>query len=109
MTLFIQFLILPLVIAISGYAAVHTAPSNEQRAPLSHQTDSLSTGSTNDSSASWPSTDSASDFPTGDSTKTFPRLVMPMTGGDPVTAIPLGGNLYQPLAGGGIITGMPLD
>ncbi len=38
----------------------------------------------------------------------MPRLVEPATGGIPVTAIPLGGNLYQPVTGGLPVPGIPL-
>lgn len=38
----------------------------------------------------------------------MPQMVMPMTGGLPVTAIPIGGNLYQPLTGGPPEPGIPL-
>jgi hypothetical protein len=37
-----------------------------------------------------------------------PRLVIPVTGGAPVLAIPLGGNLYVPVTGGAPTPGIPL-
>jgi len=39
----------------------------------------------------------------------MPKLVIPVTGGAPVTAIPLGGNLYQPVTGGPPVPGMPIS
>jgi len=38
----------------------------------------------------------------------MPRFVLPATGGAPVTAIPLGGSIYQPLTGGPPIIATPL-
>src|SRR5262245_47320866 len=40
---------------------------------------------------------------------TGPQLVLPVTGGAPVTAIPLGGSLYLPVTGGGPVVGIPLS
>ena len=37
-----------------------------------------------------------------------PRLMLPLTGGPPVMAIPVGGNLYLPLTGGPAVPGMPI-
>jgi hypothetical protein len=37
-----------------------------------------------------------------------PQLIIPVTGGPPVMALPLGGTLYQPLTGDPPVTGMPL-
>jgi hypothetical protein len=38
----------------------------------------------------------------------MPRLVIPATGGPPVTGIPVGGNLYIPVTGGAPIVGIPI-
>ena len=39
---------------------------------------------------------------------TLPQHVLPVTGGPPVMAIPLGGNMYLPVTGGEPIAGTPL-
>jgi hypothetical protein len=38
-----------------------------------------------------------------------PRLVIPTTGGAPITGIPVGGNLYLPVTGGPPVFGIPIS
>ena len=37
-----------------------------------------------------------------------PRLIVPVTGGPPVMALPLGGMIYQPVTGDPPVTGIPV-
>lgn len=48
-------------------------------------------------------------FPSSSETSTGPRLILPASGGPPVMAIPLGGNVYLPLNADPVTTGIPLS
>lgn len=58
-------------------------------------------------SASMPSASPSASLPGQDDF--MPKLVIPVTGGAPVTAIPLGGNLYLPVTGGPPVPGLPIS
>lgn len=60
----------------------------------------------NQPSSSAPSSVSDTSAP---SVHTEPRLVIPVTGGPPVLAIPLGGDSYLPVAGGPPVLAMPVS
>lgn len=89
MALSLRFLMLPILLAMVGCGRIDTAPGNQQ-------------GVARRSQAAAPSTNSA--LP-----DMSPRLVIPVTGGAPVMAIPVGGNLYLPVTGGAPIPGTPVS
>jgi|GEM_PF-6868765 hypothetical protein len=75
-----RLLILPILLVMAGCARIDTTPDDPQAVADEPQ-------------AAAPSTNSAGQ-------DMSPRLVIPATGGPPVVAIPLGGNLYLPVTGG---------
>jgi hypothetical protein len=84
-----RLLMLPLLLALAGCATMDTTPGHPQGIP-------------GESQASSPSTDSVGQ-------DHAPRLVIPMTGGAPVLAIPIGGDLYLPVTGGAPVPGIPVS
>jgi len=84
-----RLLMLPLLLALAGCAPMDTAPGHPQ-------------GVAREPEAAAPSTD-----PVGQDHS--PRLVIPMTGGAPVLAIPIGGDLYLPVTGGAPVPGIPVS
>jgi len=75
-----------LPVAIAGCANVGMAPGNQQAASPQFETTSSPSA------------------PTG-----VPRLVIPATGGAPVMAIPLGGDIYLPITGEPPVPGIPVS
>jgi hypothetical protein len=84
----LRFLVVPLLLAMAGCVPIDTMPGNRQ-------------AEAGESQAATPSTDSGAP-------NNAPRLVIPATGGAPVVAIPLGGNLYLPVTGGPPVPGTPI-
>lgn len=88
MPLPLRFLALPLLLALAGCGPINPTPGGRQ-------------AGAGESQPVPPSNDSgAPDH--------APRLVIPVTGGPPVLAIPLGGNLYLPVTGEPPVPGIPL-
>ena len=83
-----RLLMLPILLAMAGCAPIDTTPGHNP-------------GAAGESQAATPSTNSAAQ-------DMSPRLVIPVTGGAPVLAIPLGGNLYVPVTGGAPTPGTPV-
>ena len=88
MPLSLRLLILPLVLALAGCAPIGTTPGNRH-------------GAVGEFQGATPETDAV--VQTGS-----PRLVLPATGGPPMMAIQLGGNLYLPLTGEAPFPGLPI-
>ncbi len=85
-------LVLP-ILAATGCAAVGPGPGN-----------SGSTASGYQAGAASPAI--SDPFPPQDDT-TSPRLIIPVTGGPPVSGIPVGGDLFGPVTGGPPVLGIP--
>ena len=77
-----------LALVMVGCTAVNTTPGNEQGVASRPQTATPPTRSTAGNNSA--------------------RLIVPATGGAPVMAIPIGGNLYLPVTGGAPIPGIPV-
>jgi hypothetical protein len=89
--MFLQLIPMVVLGALTSCRAV--PPTSGERAPSSQATDS------------GPSVAESPPTPL----KNFgPQLLQPVTGGAPITGIPLGGNLFQPLTGGPPVIGVPL-
>jgi hypothetical protein len=82
-----RLLVLSILLAMAGCARMDTVPGQPQALADEPQ-------------AATPPTSAGQDM--------SPRLVIPATGGPPVLAIPLGGNLYLPVTGEAPTPGIPI-
>jgi hypothetical protein len=83
-----RLFLFPILLAMAGCASIDTTQGSHR-------------GVAHESQAATPSPDPAVQ-------DNSPRLVIPVTGGAPVLAIPLGGGIYLPVTGGAPTPGIPV-